>query len=74
MKTQEKFFRFVISRFEQIHHKTSKSVVFFDKKGNEVDDDTDNCKWWVTKEGVIYDNEEKVSSKMAKYYANLGIL
>jgi len=23
---------------------------------------------------VIYDNEEKFSSKMAKYYANLGIL
>ena len=67
MTKSEKFFRFLISRFED------KKVVFYDKRGEEVKNDGRECKWWVA-DGVVYDNEEKVSSKMAKYSANLGML
>lgn len=73
MKT-EQFYKYLIARFEQIHSSMGKNVVYFDNKGNEVPDDESNCKWWVTKEGVIYDNEEKISASMAKYSANLGML
>ncbi len=74
MTKSEEFFRFLITRFEQIHSSTGKKVVYFDKQGNEVPDDDSNCKWWVSDEGVVYDNEEKVSAFMAKYDANLGML
>lgn len=73
MTKSESFFRFLISRFEEIHGTTGKNVVYFDVKGKEVEDDEVNCKWWVS-EGVVYDNEEKVSARMAKYDANLGML
>lgn len=72
MTKSEKFFRFLISRYEQIARQ-GKKVVFFDTKGEEVKNDGPECKWWVA-DGVVYNNEEKVSGKMAKYSANLGML
>ena len=71
MKKDNSFFEMLLSRAEMAGRIENKRIVYFDAKGHRAEED--GAKWWVCN-GVVYDNEEKISSKVAKYSHNLGFL
>jgi hypothetical protein len=73
MKKAKKFYQNLITRAEVHQAINNVSITYFSNDCKVLDAETKECKYYVT-EGTVYDNTEKISSKMAKYSANLGLL
>ena len=73
MKKVERFYRMLVAQAELQMQIRGVRVVYFTKNGSVLDNETNECKWWVC-DGVVHDNEERVSCRAEKYSANLGML
>jgi hypothetical protein len=69
----ERFYKRLITNAETQMQINNTRIVYFTESGSVLEKETEQCRYYVTG-GVVYDNTEKVSTKMSKYSVNLGML